>query len=134
VLRDGEKELALLSIDKKDAFERFSTATLDLKGTDLRKGTDVYAVGFPAPHTELAVSPGQVHSITRLGPVAKLSDRDITRPTIRFAGNTFGGNSGGGLFAQENGSLLGIVGVRDHTNRVAWAYPVEDVRTLLSQL
>jgi predicted outer membrane repeat protein len=136
---DDEREMALLAIEKTEPGETFSAAQFGTPGAKLKTGTDVFAVGHPIPDNQLAVSPGRLHSIeiledtvtTRKG---ALPGEDVTRPLIRFDANTAPGNSGGGLFAKKDGSLLGIVGKGDTRFGVGWAYPSSDIQNLLSRV
>jgi S1-C subfamily serine protease len=65
---------------------------------------------------------------------AAMPGEDVTRPLIRFDGDIAPGNSGGGLFAKKDGSLLGIVGKGDSRYGVGWAYPSSDIQNLLSRI
>ena len=103
---DPNSDIAILMIEasEENKFENLSPATWYDRTSDLKVGTEVYAIGNPLGTLGGTVTSGIISAI----------NRDITvegnkMTLIQTDAAINSGNSGGGLFDKQTGALLGIV-------------------------
>ena len=103
---DPESDIAVLYIeaDESNPFKYVSSATWYDRTSDLKVGTEVYAIGNPLGTLGGTVTSGIISAINR---DVTVEGRKMTLIQTDAAINS--GNSGGGLFDKNTGALLGIV-------------------------
>lgn len=103
---DPESDLGVIYIQatKTNKFENLSAATWYDRTSNLKVGTEVYAIGNPLGTLGGTVTSGIISAINRdvnvEGEIMTLLQTDAA---------TNSGNSGGGLFDKNTGALIGIV-------------------------
>ena len=103
---DPKSDIAVIMIESNEGnpFENITSATWYDRTSDLKVGTEVYAIGNPLGTLGGTVTSGIISAINRDVEVdGKLMTLIQTDAAIN------GGNSGGGLFDKYTGALLGIV-------------------------
>jgi S1-C subfamily serine protease len=127
VAHDKERDLALVQFRQKDIPFTMAAQLLPEEIT-LMRGMRTVTVGNPAM-LEAAVVRGEISSLTRQVQVA-----GTRRDYIQMSGGVYGGNSGGALFLDGPGFLIGVpaAGFRDATF-IGLAVPIQTIRQFLRQ-
>ena len=131
---DPDSDLAVLFIQatSTNAFENLTSATWYDRSSNLKVGTEVYAIGNPLGTLGGTVTSGIISAINR---DVRVEDTQMTLIQTDAAIN--GGNSGGGLFDKNTGALIGIVnaGYASSTAQgLSFAIPGNVAIDILSQL
>ena len=103
---DPDSDLGVLCIQAtaENAFENLTSATWYDRTSDLKVGTEVYAIGNPLGTLGGTVTSGIISAINR-----DVSVEGNIMTLIQTDAAINGGNSGGGLFDKNSGALVGIV-------------------------
>ena len=103
---DPNSDIAVLYIEatKDNKFENLTSATWYDRTSELKVGTEVYAIGNPLGTLGGTVTSGIISAINR---GVEVEGNKMTLIQTDAAIN--GGNSGGGLFDKNTGALIGIV-------------------------
>ena len=131
---DPESDLGVLYIQATatNKFENLSAATWYDRTSNLKVGTEVYAIGNPLGTLGGTVTSGIISAINR---DVNVEGEIMTLLQTDAAIN--GGNSGGGLFDKNTGALIGIVnaGYASSTAQgLSFAIPGNVAIDVLSQL
>lgn len=103
---DPNSDIAVLYIEatENNKFENLTSATWYDRTSELKVGTEVYAIGNPLGTLGGTVTSGIISAINR---GVEVEGNKMTLIQTDAAIN--GGNSGGGLFDKNTGALIGIV-------------------------
>lgn len=103
---DPDSDIGVIYIEatEDNKFENLTPATWYQSSTNLKVGTEVYAIGNPLGTLGGTVTSGIISAINR---DVVVEDQKMTLIQTDAAIN--GGNSGGGLFDKNTGALVGIV-------------------------
>ena len=103
---DPDSDICVLFIQKTEdvTFDNISAATWYQSSTNLKVGTEVYAIGNPLGTLGGTVTSGIVSAINR-----DVVVENTKMTLIQTDAAINGGNSGGGLFDKNTGALIGIV-------------------------
>ena len=103
---DPDSDIGVLYIEatEDNKFENLNYATWYDRSSDLKVGTEVYAIGNPLGTLGGTVTSGIISAINR---DVNVQGKKMTLIQTDAAIN--GGNSGGGLFDKGTGALVGIV-------------------------
>lgn len=131
---DPDSDLAVLFIQatSTNAFENLTSATWYDRSSNLKVGTEVYAIGNPLGTLGGTVTSGIISAINR-----DVTVEDTQMTLIQTDAAINGGNSGGGLFDKNTGALIGIVnaGYASSTAQgLSFAIPGNVAIDILSQL
>ena len=131
---DPDSDLAVLYIQATatNEFENLTSATWYDRSSNLKVGTEVYAIGNPLGTLGGTVTSGIISAINR-----DVTVEDTQMTLIQTDAAINGGNSGGGLFDKSTGALVGIVnaGYASSTAQgLSFAIPGSIAIDILSQL
>ena len=103
---DPNSDIAVLYIEatENNKFENLTSATWYDRTSELKVGTEVYAIGNPLGTLGGTVTSGIISAINR---GVEVEGNKMT--LIQTYAAIIGGNSGGGLFDKNTGALIGIV-------------------------
>lgn len=131
---DPESDLGVIYIQATatNKFENLTAATWYDRTSNLKVGTEVYAIGNPLGTLGGTVTSGIISAINR-----DVTVEDTQMTLIQTDAAINGGNSGGGLFDKNTGALIGIVnaGYASSTAQgLSFAIPGNVAIDILSQL
>lgn len=114
------------------ALLELATATypaLEWSRRDVRRGLDVYAVGYPRSVEEVVVTEGTVRSSNESG----YEDWAAVQTVIRHSADVDPGNSGGPLL-DTDGTVVGVIYAEGQDNPFGYAISEQDAQTAVNAL
>lgn len=133
---DVSKDLALLQVEKKAPAEQFKPVDLAPDTRYLKADHQLIALGFPHSAHDLHLSGITAKSRIPLSEVnlknGILPGEDKDRKLIKSVGNVAKGNSGGPVFDQATGKVVGVVNLSNQTD--TYFNPIEDLQQFLERV